>query len=757
MNFLNRFQGRLYRKYAVYFTVLVSAVLLASGVSGLYFSYNENHAAAVALQREKAIGAAQQIEQYIKEIEHQISWTLLPPVGAGSALEQRQLDFIKLLRQVPAVTEASWLDNEGREQLRVSRLGMDTIGSNEDYANDPRFHQARSGKTFFSPVYFRKETEPYLTIAMPAGRPSAGVTLVEVNLKFVWDVVSRLRIGETGYAYVIDDRGRLISHPDISRVLQKTDLSGLPQVRAALAGLTAVAEETQEPVSARDIEGRRVLTAHAAIAPLGWVVFVEQPLAEAYAPLYASMVRAVLLLLLGLFIAVVASFMLVRRMVTPIQALQIGAARIGAGMLDHRIEVKTDDELETLAEEFNHMASRLQESYAGLEQKVAERTQELEAANQTKSRFLAAASHDLRQPMHALGLFVAQLKERIHDAETLHIASQVESSVTALQELLDAILDISRLDAGVVSPNLSPFSVSTLFERLESGFATEARRKGLKFRVVPSRLTVHSDMMLLERILLNLVANAIRYTHRGGVLIGCRRRGSIVRIEVWDTGVGIAPEHQQMIFQEFYQIGNPERDRAQGLGLGLAIVKRLTRLLGYRVKVASQPGKGSVFSVEVPKGEPQPASVTTLTAHVAGDQLREAQVLVVDDDALVQEAMRSLLVQWGCQVAAATTGDEAMAVLAQRGRPPDAILCDYRLPNAETGIKVIRRLRAAAESEIPAALISGDTAPERLHEAKSNGLPLLHKPVQPAKLRALIEHLVSTPPQSRHHVAHTNA
>ncbi len=235
MGLLNRFQGRLYRKYAVYFVVLVSVVMLASGAIGLYSSYHENRAALIALQREKAIGAAQQIEHFIAEIEHQIGWTHLPHVGAAAALQSRRLDFIRLLRQVPAITEASWIDRTGRERLRVSRLGIDVTGRGEDLSNDPRFREARTGKTYYSPVYFRKETEPYLTIAMPAGGSSAGVTSVEVNLKFVWDVISRIKIGQTGKAYVVDRRGHLISHPDISLVLQKTDLSRLPQVRAALA------------------------------------------------------------------------------------------------------------------------------------------------------------------------------------------------------------------------------------------------------------------------------------------------------------------------------------------------------------------------------------------------------------------------------------------------------------------------------------------------------------------------------------------
>jgi signal transduction histidine kinase/ActR/RegA family two-component response regulator len=732
-------QGRLFRKYFSYFVILVCGVLLASGIVGLYSSYRETRAALVVLQREKALGAAARIEQFTREIEQQVGWTHMPQTEGPRAREQRYLDFLRLLRQSPAITDVSWLDRHGREQLKVSRLSMDRANSGADFSRAAKFLEPRQGATYFSPVYFHKETEPYMTIAMPAGH--GGVTVAEVNLKFVWDVVSRIRVGETGYAYVVDTRGRLVSHPDISRVLQKTDFSTLPQVRAALAPAAHPGEEP-DPPEGRDRDGQLVLAAHAVIAPLGWVVFVEQPLTEAYAPLYAAIARNGVLLFFGLMLAVFASLALARRMVTPIQVLRAGAQRIGAGALDANIEIRTDDELETLAEEFNRMAARLRESYAGLEQKVEERTRELESANQAKSRFLAAASHDLRQPMHALGLFIAQLRARIHEPETLALVGKVESAVTALQELLDALLDISRLDAGVVSPTPVDFRLQPLLTRLDVAFAPQAERKGVRLRAAPTRLAVQSDPVLLERILLNLLANAVRYTGQGAILLGCRRRGDHARIEVWDTGVGIAPEHRDAIFQEFYQVSNPERDRAKGLGLGLAIAARLARLLGSRIDVRSYPGKGSVFAIELPVGvaraEVEAASTFALTEVLPG-----ARVLVVDDDALVRDAMASVLAQWGCRVAMAANGDEAVALLGGEGGTPDAVLCDYRLPNGETGVDVIARLRAAASREIPAALITGDTAPERLREARQAGHALLHKPVHPAKLRALLEQLLS--------------
>ncbi|MCI0372507.1 MAG: GAF domain-containing protein [candidate division NC10 bacterium] len=374
-------RGHLFRKYVVLFVALVSGALLASGLIEIYFSYQENKTALVRIQREKALAAASRIEQFIKEIERQVGWTTQSPWGArAAALDQRRFDSLRLLRQVPAITEISHLDPSGKEQLRVSRLAMDVVGSQVDFSQEPKFLQAKSGKTYFSAVYFRKESEPYMTLAMAGSREDAGVTVAEVNLKFIWDVVSQIKVGKAGYAYVVDARGQLIAHPDISLVLQKTDLSPLAQVQAARAAPPKPDEERDEATIARGLQGRQVLTASAAIAPLGWSVFVEQPLGEAFEPLYSSILRTAMLLLGGLALSVLASLVLARRMVTPIQALQAGAARIGAGELGHRIEVKTGDELEALADQFNSTASQLQESYANLEQKVEARTRELSEA-----------------------------------------------------------------------------------------------------------------------------------------------------------------------------------------------------------------------------------------------------------------------------------------------------------------------------------------------------------------------------------------
>ncbi|MGH8678610.1 MAG: cache domain-containing protein, partial [Burkholderiales bacterium] len=374
-------RASLFTKYALPLVVLVSGALVVSGLVEIYFSYQENKTALARVQREKAIAAALRIGQFVKELEHDLAWIAQTPWGPhGVTLDQRRLDSLRLLRQVPAITEVSHIDPTGHEQLRVSRLAMDVLRSNADFSGDPKFQEPMARKTYFSPVYFRKESEPYMTIALAGVGEDAGVVAAEANLKFIWDVVSNLKVGKGGYAYVVDAKGRLIAHPDISLVLKKTDLSTLPQVRTASTTPAAAAGDTVEVIVGEDRGGHEVLSAYAPIATLNWFVLVDLPLAEAFAPIYASIWRTVVLLLVGVAISVIASLILVRRMVSPIHALRDGAARIGAGALDHRISVKTGDELEALADEFNQTTARLQESYATLERKVEERTRDLTEA-----------------------------------------------------------------------------------------------------------------------------------------------------------------------------------------------------------------------------------------------------------------------------------------------------------------------------------------------------------------------------------------
>jgi signal transduction histidine kinase len=370
-----RIRSRLFTKYVALFVAVVAVALLSNGIFEVFFYYRENKASLIRIQHEQAEAAAAKISQFIKEIESQLGWTTQLPWSAGS-LEQRRFDALRLLRQVPAITELAQVDSTGKERLRVSRLAMDVVDSGLDLSKDPKFTEAVVHKVYYGPVYFRRESEPYMTLSLAGTRKDAGVSIAEVNLKLIWDVVSQIKVGERGHAYVVGAAGRLIAHPDISLVLRNTDMSKLVQVQAARADGAGNADP-ELLGGTKNIQGQEVLTASAPITPLGWTMFVELPVEEAYASLYAALQRLAIVLAAASLFAVLAGIFLARRMVGPIQALRAGAERIGGGDFAQQISIKTGDELEGLAKEFNDMGARLQESYADLENKVEQRTAEL--------------------------------------------------------------------------------------------------------------------------------------------------------------------------------------------------------------------------------------------------------------------------------------------------------------------------------------------------------------------------------------------
>jgi two-component system, sensor histidine kinase len=379
---------------------------------------------------------------------------------------------------------------------------------------------------------------------------------------------------------------------------------------------------------------------------------------------------------------------------------------------------------------------QLQFENQDLVERLRAQTELAEQASAAKSKFLAAASHDLRQPLHALGLFVATLRERVTNNEVRPLVGHIEQSVAALGGLLDVLLDLSRLDAGVVEPQVRNVNLAHLLGQLAGEYEPQASAKGLSFDCRGSDVVAQTDPVLLETILRNLISNALRYTEKGGVGIECRREGERVRIEISDTGIGIAPEHHRDIFREFFQLQNPERDRTKGLGLGLAIVERLNLILGQRIELRSAPGQGTTVTLNLPAGDPARAQsmIEPAVESLVGDHV-PITVLVIDDEAAVREAMRVLLEGWGYRVAIAASFDEALAMLEHA---PDAIIADYRLRKEQTGVEAVYEIRRRFGSDIPALIVTGDTAAERFGEISASDFALLHKPVLAGKLRAFL-------------------
>jgi signal transduction histidine kinase/CheY-like chemotaxis protein len=368
--------------------------------------------------------------------------------------------------------------------------------------------------------------------------------------------------------------------------------------------------------------------------------------------------------------------------------------------------------------------------------------QEADDANAAKTRFIAAASHDLRQPIHALELSLGVLSERVQDPAARPIIERLEGSVNAVDSLLGSLLDISKLDAGVMIPKPEPIAVDPLFHVLETEFQPAAAEGGNALHSRSIGGWVFSDPVMLCCILRNLLSNALCYTTRGRVLLTARRRQGRMRFEVKDSGVGIPGDRLDDVFKEFQQIGSHEHDRKQGLGLGLAIVKRLAGLLKHPIGVRSAPGAGSCFWIDVPMTDAPvvPSLAAEAPVGMSGGQLRGSRVLVLDDDLVILRSMRELMQSWGCDVVTATSIASAEAGI--RSHAPELVIVDYRLTDEETGLQALARLQALAERRLPALIITADTAPERLREARDSGYLLLHKPVQPARLRSAMQYLL---------------
>ncbi|HEU4645795.1 MAG TPA: sensor histidine kinase [Burkholderiales bacterium] len=588
-------RGRLFRRYFGTILALVSGALIVSGAIGVYFSYEENKAALASLQREKAVAAAARIEAFISEIERQLSFAALPQLGPPAG-EQRRIEFLKLLRLVHAVTDVAYIDGKGRERLAESRLKMSVAESGVDRSQEPAFVNSHKDKTWYGPVTFRKETEPYLQIAVRAGD---AVTVADVNLKFIWDVITRIKVGDKGKAYVIDATGHLVADPDIGLVLRKTDLSPLAHVQAALAG----GEDLEPAMLARDRAGNEVLTAYAPIAPLGWQVFVEQPVTEVYVTLDASILRTALLLLAGFIISALAALALARRMVSPIRTLQEGAQRIGAGELEQKIDVRTGDELEALAGQFNDMTTELRRSYAELEQKVEERTAQLAVANRHKTEFLANMSHELRTPLNAIIGFSEALREKMFgelNAKQEEYLNDIHDSGRHLLSLINDILDLSKIEAGRMDLDVQSFAAPAALEAALALVRERAQRKeiALSLAVDPALGEMRADERKFKQILLNLLSNAIKFTPEGGrIAVAARQNGAGLEVAVSDNGIGIAPQDQATVFEEFRQVG----PRAEGTGLGLALTRKFVELHGGSIRLDSAPGRGTTFTFTLPQ------------------------------------------------------------------------------------------------------------------------------------------------------------
>ncbi|KYH00751.1 sensor histidine kinase [Bradyrhizobium sp. DOA1] len=635
---------RLFTKYVALFVAVVAIALLANGLFEVFFYYREHKASLIRVQHEQAEAAATKIGQFVKEIESQLGWTTQLPWSGGS-IEQRRFDALRLLRQVPAITELAQVDSTGKERLRVSRLAMDALDSGIDLSSDPKFTEAVARKVYYGPVYFRRDSEPYMTLALAGARKDAGVSIAEVNLKLIWDVVSQIKVGQHGHAYVVGPGGRLIAHPDISLVLRNTDMSGLAQVRAAQAAggtMPVVIEE------AHNIQGQKVLTASAPIQPLGWTMFVELPVEEAYAALYASLQRLAIVLLAASIFAVLAGIFLARRMVGPIQALRSGAERIGGGDFSQRISIKTGDELEGLANQFNDMGARLQESYADLENKVEQRTAELrQSLNDLRTaqdrliqteklaslgQLTAGIAHEIKNPLNFVNNFSSVSTELIDELnETLRSAAldgktkeEVDELTGMLRGNLEKVVQHGKRADSIVRNMLlhsregsgehRAVDINGIVEESLNLAYHGARAERPAFNVTlqrsldPAAGVVDIYPQEITRVFLNLISNGFYATAKRKegegdafepiLSVATKDLGGSVEIRIRDNGTGIPPEVKEKMFNPFFTT----KPAGEGTGLGLSMSHDIVvKQHGGTIDVNTTQGVFTEFIITLPR------------------------------------------------------------------------------------------------------------------------------------------------------------
>lgn len=612
-------QGRLLRRYFYFSAALISLGLIGSGLLNLYFTYRDTRSHISRLHQEVANGAAVRIQDFLDSIEQGMRMAAKAHEIATDGLTQNyRFEMERLLLVVPAISEVVALGVDGAIHLRVARFNPAVQNAESVEASltqSPAYEDIRHDKTYFGPVSFVRDSAPRLTMAVPIHRfpgQLEGMLQAVVDLRYVAEVVDGVKVGKTGQAYVVAESGDLIAHPDAMVMLQRRNVTPLLETMAVFRPGEARAHEARE---AENLAGQKVFSSFSVIPAVRWAVFVELPLQEAYEPLYAALLPTGGFIVLSMGIALLTSFYLGRRVIRPLEVLRSGVDRIGRGDLNHHLQLKTGDEIEMLAAEFNRMTDALKASYAGLEAKVDERTQELRVANerlreldQLKSHFLRNVSHELRTPLAGIGSLVENMLDgvtgELSEKQTRYMAGIKESS-DRLARLINDLLDLSVIESGKIKLVPTQFSLRDLIDEVAEALRPVAAAKRVSLTAGPAAnaALACADRDKMTQVLTNLVGNAIKFTPAGGAIeLGLQDQADAnwLGVYVQDTGLGIAPEDAARIFDEFYQIHNPGKEKSKGVGLGLAISKKLVELHGGAISVTSELGRGSRFCFTLP-------------------------------------------------------------------------------------------------------------------------------------------------------------
>jgi signal transduction histidine kinase/CheY-like chemotaxis protein len=775
----------LFRRYVATLAGLVSASVLTVGTILALYHYYQDRQRAHEIQTANARAASASINSYLRSIESVLhSLAMRSREGTAASRGAQASDFRDALKFLPAILNVRALNDQFQETNFVSRLDADRIESMLPQMLTREIARSCSAAFCYGDAFIRDQTEPHISVIATAERGQE-ILAADITVRFIDDLLSKMSIGKAGRAYVVDYNGRLLAHPDLRTLLLRSDASQLPQVRQVLKAISQ--EELELPsVWGESPSGGTVFSSATLIAGTRWLLFVEQPAEEVLSAVRTTIEVTILVLALGIAAASLVALLLARRLAKPILLLRDGAQRLGGGDLSAKIAVGSRDEIESVATAFNNMAESLRTLYESLEAKVLSRTrdlalaneqvtkqaqelyalnqklsdqlreldikrQEADRANAAKTRFVAAASHDLRQPMHAVGLLVGILADRQISPEVSGLLAKIQHSVSALEDLFERLLDISKLEAGIVAPNYTCFSMQSLLDSLEFAYSQTATDKGLEFRVCNSQTLVYSDSALLLSALGNLISNAIRYTEAGRIDVFCRKSIGQITVYVCDTGIGIPADQLERVFEEFYQLDGMARDRGQGLGLGLAIVKRTAELLGHCLVARSVLGAGSVFAITLPlAGFSQIKDAVARTSEPQDSPLPGAFIVVLDDDDQSRFATESIFRLWGCHVISGTCGSAIRHELSQHLRLPDLIVADFWFGDAETGLTIIRQLRKDAEVKIPAIILTADQNIANATSTKDEDIILIQKPANASRIRRVVLELFRRARSSEH-------
>jgi signal transduction histidine kinase len=626
--FRSRKRERLVRKYFFVSVILIAGGLISADLLEIYFRYVEGLEQVGSMQQDAATAAALRIERFIQEIATTMkAATKSAELSVPRISKEYEFELQRLLFLAPAITEAVALGNDGAVQAQVSRFRAVSPLVRTDFSQSPAFKETRQGIASFGAVYFRG-SDPYVTVAVPIERLAGeviGVLHAETSLKDILDGVLSVKLGKGGYAYVVTRAGDLIAHANPRLALQRPNLGRLDYVKAALQPMPGALKPKAS--IAYSIDGQKVFSSYALVPILDWAVFIERPTGEAYAPIYASLLRTSILLLIGLGVALLASFILARRVVRPLETLRQRVEQIGSGDLNARLDIKTGDEIEILADEFNRMATHLKEAYTGLEQKVAERTRELtlanaklEEASQLKSQFLANVNHELRTPLSAIisysGLVLNDTEGKISELQKENLQDLL-TNAERLLALIDSLLDISTIEAGKYELHIEPVELQEILRSALSVVEAIVKQKHVKvtYNIASNLPILNTDRDKLRQIILNVLDNAAKFTEHGEIRISAVRQNGSLKLDISDTGMGIPEQELSRIFEEFHRVGSTNGRMYRGTGLGLAITKRLVNLLDGSIEVSSKVGEGSTFTVTLPLDD---KSIHPLLAETSG-------------------------------------------------------------------------------------------------------------------------------------------